>query len=165
MIIQITDQRILDSAICHTAIMAIDRLLDTLKDEKEKKEVLIYLIKKIMDSNNKKLFDSLLQLLLHHCSLIITETEEVTRLITKQYMEIEMTTRLVLLQLLVKLGFLDRENAIVKKMIEYVLELNSRDVNVEVRVQARNIKAVREFPTCLIRSCMIQVIRTWRVFC
>lgn len=143
-IIQITDQRILDSAICHTAIMAIDRLLNTLKDEKEKKEVMIYLTKRIVDSNNKILYDSLLQLLLHHCSLIIPETEEVARLMTKQYMDIEQSTRLVLLQLLVKLGFLDKENERVKKMIEYVIELNSRDINVEVRVQARNIKAVSD---------------------
>ena len=36
-IIQITDQRMSDSAIGHAAIMAIDRLLDVLKEEKEKK--------------------------------------------------------------------------------------------------------------------------------
>ena len=59
-IIQITDQRMSDSAIGHAAIMAIDRLLDVLKEEKEKKEVLVYFIKRIMDSNNKVLFDSLL---------------------------------------------------------------------------------------------------------
>ena len=141
-IIQITDQRMSDSAIGHAAIMAIDRLLDVLKEEKEKKEVLVYFIKRIMDSNNKVLFDSLLLLLLHHCSLVLTETEEVIRLIIKQYMEIEKSTRLVLLQLLVKVSLLDKENPRVKKMLDYVLELNSRDIDVEVRVQARNIKAV-----------------------
>lgn len=122
--------------------MAIDRLLDTLTEEKEKKEVLMYLIKKIIDSSNKALFDSLLQLLLHHCSLLVKETEEVTRIILKQYFEIERSTRLALLQLLVKLNFLDKENERLRKMLEYVLDLNSRDVDVEVRVQARNIKAV-----------------------
>ena len=96
----------------------------------------------VMDSNNKVLFDSLLLLLLHHCSLVLTETEEVIRLIVKQYMEIEKSTRLVLLQLLVKVSLLDKENPRVKKMLDYVLELNSRDIDVEVRVQARNIKAV-----------------------
>ena len=141
-IIQITDQRMSDSAIGHAAIMAIDRLLDVLKEEKEKKEVLVYFIKRIMDSNNKVLFDSLLLLLLHHCGLVLTETEEVIRLIVKQYMEIEKSTRLVLLQLLVKVSLLDKENPRVKKMLDYVLELNSRDIDVEVRVQARNIKAV-----------------------
>ena len=141
-IIQITDQRMSDSAIGHAAIMAIDRLLDVLKEEKEKKEVLVYFIKRIMDSNNKVLFDSLLLLLLHHCSLVLAETEEVIRLIVKQYMEIARSTRLVLLQLLVKVSLLDKENPRVKKMLDYVLELNSRDIDVEVRVQARNIKAV-----------------------
>ena len=118
------------------------KILDILKEEKEKKEVLVYFIKRIMDSNNKVLFDSLLLLLLHHCSLVLTETEEVIRLIVKQYMEIEKSTRLVLLQLLVKVSLLDKENPRVKKMLDYVLELNSRDIDVEVRVQARNIKAV-----------------------
>ena len=142
-IIQIIDQRILDSDICHTALMATDRLLDTLKSEKERKEVLVYFMKKITESSNKVLFDSLLMLLLHHCNLVLVETEEVCRQVLKQYADIATSTRLVLLQLLVKLIFLDKDNQRVKTMFDYVLDLNSRDMNVEVRVQARNIKAVR----------------------
>ena len=46
------------------------------------------------------------------------------------------------LQLAVKLALAERENAVVQKMAEYVMELNGKDLDVEVRVQARNIKAV-----------------------
>ena len=41
-----------------------------------------------------------------------------------------------------KLALAERENAVVQKMAEYVMELNGKDLDVEVRVQARNIKAV-----------------------
>ena len=51
-------------------------------------------------------------------------------------------TALALLLLLVKLHDMDPANATVAKMAQYVQELNSRDIDVDVRVQERNVRVV-----------------------
>lgn len=97
----------------------------------------------MMTDDHVVIYDGLLRLLLHHSELVIPQTEECCRLILKKYMETSKSTRLVLLLLLVKLHSVDPENVTVEKMLQYTQDLNSRDVDVDVRVQARNIHAVR----------------------
>ena len=121
--------------------MAVDRLLHVL-DESAKKEALMWTMKLIAVGEQRDLYDGLLRLLLHHCELVIPQTEEVCRLILKDYENTSKNTRLVLLLLLVKLRSVEKENATVEKMLQYAYMLNSRDLDVDVRVQARNIHAV-----------------------
>ena len=73
---------------------------------------------------------------------MIAQTEEVCRLILKDYENTSKNTRLVLLLMLVKLHSVEKENTTVEKMLQYAYALNSRDLDVDVRVQARNIHAV-----------------------
>ena len=116
--------------------------MDNLDDE-AKKEALLWTMKLVMTDDHVVIYDGLLRLLLHHSELVIPQTEECCRLILKKYMETSKSTRLVLLLLLVKLHSVDPENVTVEKMLQYTQDLNSRDVDVDVRVQARNIHAVR----------------------
>lgn len=140
--VQLLEVRQNDSSIAHACLMGMDRLLDILDDD-AKKEALLWTMKLIMNGDHKEIYDGLLRLLLHHGELLIPQTEECCRLILKKYLETSKHTRLVLLLLLVKLRSLDKENPTVEKMLQYTQELNSRDVDVDVRVQARNIHAVR----------------------
>ena len=139
--VQLLEVRLQDSVIAHTCLMAVDRLLHVL-DESAKKEALMWTMKLIAVGEQRDLYDGLLRLLLHHCELVIPQTEEVCRLILKDYENTSKNTRLVLLLLLVKLRSVEKENATVEKMLQYAYMLNSRDLDVDVRVQARNIHAV-----------------------
>ena len=140
--VQLLEVRQNDASIAHACLMGMDRLLDNLDDE-AKKEALLWTMKLVMTDDHVVIYDGLLRLLLHHSELVIPQTEECCRLILKKYMETSKSTRLVLLLLLVKLHSVDPENVTVEKMLQYTQDLNSRDVDVDVRVQARNIHAVR----------------------
>ena len=140
--VQLLEVRQNDASIAHACLMGMDRLLDNLDDE-AKKEALLWTMKLVMTDDHVVIYDGLLRLLLHHSELVIPQTEECCRLILKKYMETSKSTRLVLLLLLVKLHSVDPENVTVEKMLQYTQDLNSRDVDVDVRVHARNIHAVR----------------------
>lgn len=139
--VQLLEVRLMDSTIAHTCLMAMDRLLNVL-DEAARKEALVWTMKLIAVGEQRAVYDGLLRLLLHHCELVVAQAEEVCRLILKDYANSTKNARLVLLLLLVKLHSVDKENATVEKMLQYAYTLNSRDLDVDVRVQARNIHAV-----------------------
>ena len=130
-LLQLIDVRSADATILHAALMGVDRLLASLS-EAEKTEALSWLIHMIVNHEGDDVCDGLLHILLHHGM----------RVMVKRYETLASSTRMVLLQLLVKLAINDKDNAQVKLMLSYVMELNSKDLDVEVRVQARNIKAV-----------------------
>lgn len=136
-----------DTSIVHAALMGIDRLLGSLGDA-EKTETLRWVIHQIVNHEGDDVCDGLLRMLLHHGVLIPAQCAEVCRVLLKRYEQLAASTRMALLQLVVKLALADRANAVAKKMAEYVMELNSKDLDVEVRVQARNIKAVRACGVC-----------------
>ena len=141
MLLQLIDVRSADATILHAALMGVDRLLEVLS-EAEKTEALSWLIHMIVSHEGDDVCDGLLHILLHHGMGVIPRCEEVCRVMVKRYDQLAASTRMVLLQLLVKLAMSDKDNARVKLMLSYVMELNSKDLDVEVRVQARNIKAV-----------------------
>ena len=140
-LLQLIDVRSADATILHAALMGVDRLLASLS-EAEKTEVLSWLIHMIVSHEGDDVCDGLLHILLHHGMGVVPRCEEVCRVMVKRYETLASSTRMVLLQLLVKLAINDKDNAQVKLMLSYVMELNSKDLDVEVRVQARNIKAV-----------------------
>lgn len=140
-LLQLIDVRSADATILHAALMGVDRLLEVLS-EAEKTEALSWLIHMIVSHEGDDVCDGLLHILLHHGMGVIPRCEEVCRVMVKRYDQLAASTRMVLLQLLVKLAMSDKDNARVKLMLSYVMELNSKDLDVEVRVQARNIKAV-----------------------
>ena len=140
-LLQLIDVRSADATILHAALMGVDRLLASLS-EAEKTEVLSWLIHMIVSHEGDDVCDGLLHILLHHGMGVVPRCEEVCRVMIKRYETLASSTRMVLLQLLVKLAINDKDNAQVKLMLSYVMELNSKDLDVEVRVQARNIKAV-----------------------
>lgn len=140
-LLQLIDVRSADATILHAALMGVDRLLASLS-EAEKTEALSWLIHMIVSHEGDDVCDGLLHILLHHGMGVVPRCEEVCRVMIKRYETLASSTRMVLLQLLVKLAINDKDNAQVKLMLSYVMELNSKDLDVEVRVQARNIKAV-----------------------
>ena len=140
-LLQLIDVRSADATILHAALMGVDRLLASLS-EAEKTEALSWLIYMIVSHEGDDVCDGLLHILLHHGMGVVPRCEEVCRVMIKRYETLASSTRMVLLQLLVKLAINDKDNAQVKLMLSYVMELNSKDLDVEVRVQARNIKAV-----------------------
>ena len=140
-LLQLIDVRSADAMILHAALMGVDRLLASLSEE-EKTEALSWLIHMIVSHEGDDVCDGLLHILLHHGMGVVPRCEEVCRVMVKRYETLASSTRMVLLQLLVKLAINDKDNAQVKLMLSYVMELNSKDLDVEVRVQARNIKAV-----------------------
>ena len=139
--VQLLEVRESDDAIVRASLMGIDRLLPVL-DDAAKREALLWVIKTVLKHEGSDVCDGLLDLLLRHGEAVIPQTEEVCRIMTQRYAALSQSTRLTLLLLLVKLVRLDAANAQVRKMFDYVLELNAKDVDVEVRVQARNIRAV-----------------------
>lgn len=140
-LLQLMDLRAEDTAIVQAALMGVDRLLGSLGDA-EKTETLRWVIQKIVSHEGDDVCDGLLHMLLHHGAIIPAQCAEVCRVLLKRYEALAASTRMALLQLAVKLALAERENAVVQKMAEYVMELNGKDLDVEVRVQARNIKAV-----------------------
>ena len=130
-----------DDTIVHASLMGIDRLLPIL-DDGAKREALLWVIKTVLKHEGSDVCDGLLDLLLRHGDCVIPQTEEVCRIMTQRYASLSQSTRLTLLLLLVKLVRIDTENEQIRKMFDYVLELNAKDIDVEVRVQARNIRAV-----------------------
>lgn len=138
---QLMDLRREDAAIAHACLMGADRLLFVL-DEAAKKEALVWMMKLVLEGGRTQLYDGLLRLLLHHCATVLPQAEEACRVVLKNYAETDKSTRLVLLLLLVKLRDMDAGNATVEKMCQYVQELNSRDIDVDVRVQVRNVRVV-----------------------
>ena len=139
-LLQLMDLRAEDTAIVQAALMGVDRLLGSLGDA-EKTETLRWVIQKIVSHEGDDVCDGLLRMLLHHGAIIPAQCAEVCRVLLKRYEALAASTRMAL-QLAVKLALAERENAVVQKMAEYVMELNGKDLDVEVRVQARNIKAV-----------------------
>lgn len=140
-LLQVMDLRSDDTVIVHAALMGVDRLLGAL-GEAEKTETLRWVIQKIVAHEGDDVCDGLLHMLLHHGAIVPAQCAEVCRVLLKRYDQLAASTRMALLQLAVKLALADRENAVARKMAEYVMELNGKDVEVEVRVQARNVKAV-----------------------
>lgn len=145
--VQLLEVRASDDTIVHASLMGIDRLLPIL-DDGAKREALLWVIKTVLKHEGSDVCDGLLDLLLRHGDCVIPQTEEVCRIMTQRYASLSQSTRLTLLLLLVKLVRIDTENEQIRKMFDYVLELNAKDIDVEVRVQARNIRAVLSL--CLI---------------
>lgn len=141
MFTQLLEVRVADSAIVRACLMGMDRLLGTLPAE-AKKEALLWTMKLVMGREGDDVCDGLLRILVHHSETVVPQAEEVCRLVLKRYADTGKATRLALLQLLVKLQALDPASEVVTKMLAYTQELNSRDLDVDVRVQARNIRAV-----------------------
>lgn len=139
--VQLLEVRASDDTIVHASLMGIDRLLPIL-DDGAKREALLWVIKTVLKHEGSDVCDGLLDLLLRHGDCVIPQTEEVCRIMTQRYASLSQSTRLTLLLLLVKLVRIDTENEQIRKMFDYVLELNAKDIDVEVRVQARNIRAV-----------------------
>ena len=138
---QLLDLRREDVAIARACLMGADRLLHVL-DDAAKREALVWMMKLVLEGARTPLYDGLLRLLLHHCATVLPQAEEACRQVLKQYAETAKSTRLALLLLLVKLHDMDPANATVAKMAQYVQELNSRDIDVDVRVQERNVRVV-----------------------
>lgn len=143
---QLLDVRADDDAIVRASLMGIDRLLPCLDDD-AKKEALLWTMRTVLQRSGSDVCDGLLEVLIHHGEIAIPQAEEVCRVVLQRYASTSRATRLSLLLLLVKLVKLDTENEKVRQMFDYTLELNSKDVDVEVRVQARNIHAVGEMGT------------------
>lgn len=139
--VQLLEVRASDDTIVHASLMGIDRLLPIL-DDAAKREALLWVIKTVLKHEGSDVCDGLLDLLLRHGDCVVPQTEEVCRIMTQRYATLSQSTRLTLLLLLVKLVRIDSENEQIRKMFDYVLELNAKDIDVEVRVQARNIRAV-----------------------
>lgn len=139
--VQLLEVRGDQDEIAHACLEAMDRLLGTVSEE-ERREALLWTMQQVLARQGGDVRDGLLVMLVHHGQCVLAQTEEVCRVVLLHYAETAASTRMVLLQLLTKLRALDPENEAVKLMFEYTLELNWKDTNVEVRVQARNIRAV-----------------------
>ena len=109
-LLQLIDVRSADATILHAALMGVDRLLASLS-EAEKTEALSWLIHMIVSHEGDDVCDGLLHILLHHGMGVVPRCEEVCRVMVKRYETLASSTRMVLLQLLVKLAINDKDNA------------------------------------------------------
>lgn len=150
---QILDIRMKDTVVANIALMAVGRLFAHAKKE-EMNECIMWATHRILvECKLIPVYAELLNFIMNYIEIAGPLAVEVARRMTQCYAELDKPARLGLLRLLVKCCVTKPASKVEgekgeliatqqKELMKYVLEMNCKDQELDIRVQARNVKAL-----------------------